>query len=290
MVEECYTPEQLDHLHQQLWHCVLQFANFSATQERHRIARDLHDSLGHALTALNFQLQTAMKLCQPNPSQAQEFLTEAHRLVAIATQEVRHSVRALRDDSSESQSLEALVESLVQDFEQTTGILPSVEMICEIAIPNHLITLLYRIIQESLNNTRKYAQATKVEIRIHTTETMVNFMIQDNGRGFDLTSVIGGYGLQGMKERIAIFQGTLSIQSQPGSGCCITAEIPMQLPSMASQVTEKVMPDSKPLPASIEISDWQPLDIDSWQLGWIGNDSNTLELSVETTLSRSNNS
>lgn len=290
MVEESYTPEQLDHLHQQLWQCVLQFANFSATQERHRIARDLHDSLGHALTALNFQLQTAMKLCQPNPSQAQEFLTEAHRLVAIATQEVRYSVRALRDDSSESQSLDALISALVQDFEQTTGVLPSLEMTCEIAIPNHLITSLYRIIQESLNNTRKYAQATKVEIRIHTTETMINLMIRDNGRGFDLTSVVGGYGLQGMKERIAIFQGTLSIQSQRGLGCCITAEIPMQLPSVAPKVTEKVMPDSKPLPVSIEISDWQRLDLDSWQLGWIGNDSNTLELLVETTLNRSNNS
>ncbi|MEH2251923.1 histidine kinase dimerization/phosphoacceptor domain-containing protein [Nostoc sp.] len=68
MVEELYTPEQLDKMHQQLWQCVLQFANFSATQERNRIAQDLHDSLGHALTAVNFQLQTAIKLCKPDPN------------------------------------------------------------------------------------------------------------------------------------------------------------------------------------------------------------------------------
>ena len=122
MVEELYTPEQLAQTHQQLWQYVLQFANFSAVQERNRIARELHDSLGHALTALNFQLQTAIKLCKLDPTQAQQFLTEAHRLVTIATQEVRHSVRTLRSDAPENQSLETLIESLGNDFQQITGV------------------------------------------------------------------------------------------------------------------------------------------------------------------------
>ena len=126
MVEQLYTSDKLAQMHECLWECVLQFARFSATQERHRIARDLHDSLGHALTGLNFQLQTAMQ-CQSDSSQANEFLNEAHRLVKVASQQVRQSVKALRNDALESQSLEQLVESLVSDFEQTTGILPEVE-------------------------------------------------------------------------------------------------------------------------------------------------------------------
>lgn len=300
MVEELYTPEQLAQMHDSLWQCVLQFANLSAAQERNRIARDLHDSLGHALTALNFQLQTAIKLCKPDPTQAQEFLTEAHRLVAIATQEVRQSVKALRSDALETQSLEMLIESLVNDFHQTTGILPEVEINLPIALSSQLVTPIYRIIQEALNNTRKYAQAAQVQIYICTTSTKVHLKIQDNGRGFDPQKVSGGYGLRGMQERVAVLQGHLQLESQLGSGCCITVEIPMQISKISepempiSQGSSSVVPfgligaTNQPLqlfadePASIpnlkseiqndpsqhqqvKIGEWQPLNLDEWQ-------------------------
>lgn len=259
MVEELYTPEQLAQAHQQLWQYVLQFANFSAVQERNRIARDLHDSLGHALTALNFQLQTAIKLCKPDPTQAQQFLTEAHRLVTIATQEVRHSVRNLRSDAPETQSLETLIESLVNNFQQTTGILPSVEINLPVALPSEFVTSLYRIVQEALNNTLKYAQATIVQIQISTTSSSVQLMIQDNGRGFALNQVSAGYGLQGMQERVAFLKGQLHLDSAPGEGCCITAEIPIQLFAVA----EKSAPVSQR--KQVEIGEWQHLDLNEWQ-------------------------
>ncbi|GAB1542510.1 hypothetical protein NUACC21_51840 [Scytonema sp. NUACC21] len=228
MVEELYTPEQVAQMHQQLWQCVLEFANLSAVQERNRIARDLHDSLGHALTALNFQLQTAMKLCKPDPNQAEEFLTEAHRLVKIATQEVRQSVGALRSDASQTQSLQMLIDFLVNDFQLTTGIVPTVEIDFAIALPSQLVTPLYRIIQEALNNIRKYAMATEVQIHISTTPTDVYLMIEDNGRGFNREEVATGYGLVGMQERVAVLQGHFNLDSQPGSGCRIGVKVPLQ--------------------------------------------------------------
>ncbi len=234
MVEELYTPEQLAQMHESLWQCVLQFANVSAQQERNRIARDLHDSLGYALTALSFQLQTAMKLCKPDPNQAQEFLTEAHRLVAIATKEVRQSVKGLRSDLLETQSLETTLESLVHDFQQTTGIVPEVEINLAIALPLQFVTPIYRIVQEALNNICKYAQATAVQIHIRTDFRGVYLTIQDNGRGFEPEEVSGGYGLQGMKERVAVLQGHLHLESQLGAGCCISVEIPMQISCTSS--------------------------------------------------------
>ena len=214
MLEELYTPEQLNHMHNSLWECVLQFANLSAVQERNRIARDLHDSLGHSLTGLNLQLQTAMKLCQLDPNQAQEFLTEAHRLVAIATQEVRKSVKELRSDVSENQSLEELIKLLVDDFHQTTGILPSVKINRTIPISQQFVTPIYRIIQEALNNICKYANATEVKINLCTTVEEILLQIQDNGRGFDCEQISDGYGLRGMQERVAVLQGNFNLESQ----------------------------------------------------------------------------
>ena len=189
MTEQVYTSEKLAQMHQSLWECVLQFAQFSAMQERHRIARDLHDSLGHSLTGLNFQLQTAIQLCQPESHQAQEFLNEAHRLVKVASQEVRQSVKALRNDEFETQSLSTLIESLVNNFEQNTGILPEVEINLSTAIPSQLITPIYRVIQESLNNICKYAVATAVKICISQTDDELYLKIEDNGRGCDPETV-----------------------------------------------------------------------------------------------------
>lgn len=279
MLEELYTPEQLNHMHNSLWECVLQFANLSAVQERNRIARELHDSLGHSLTGLNLQLQTAMKLCQLDPNQAQEFLTEAHRLVAIATQEVRKSVKELRSDVSENQSLEELIKLLVDDFHQTTGILPSVKINRTIPISQQFVTPIYRIIQEALNNICKYANATEVKINLCTTVEEILLQIQDNGRGFDCEKISDGYGLRGMQERVAVLQGNFNLESKLGAGCCITVKIPMQFSQISTknniaELSEiSKMPEFSSIPDSfiaeqnplVKISEWQPFNLDEWQ-------------------------
>jgi two-component sensor histidine kinase len=228
MLEELHTPEELAQIHEQLWRCVLQFGNVAAVQERNRIARDLHDSLGHALIALNIQLQSANKLWKLDPTQAQQFLAEAQRLGAIAVKEVRQSVNALRDDAAETQSLEPLVESLTKDFYQTTGVLPSTYIDLPVALPSQIVTPLYRIIQEALNNIRKYAQATEVQIHISAMPTIAYLLIQDNGRGFKPEEATGGFGLQGMRERVAVLRGQFHLESEPGAGCRIMVELPFQ--------------------------------------------------------------
>ena len=276
MLEELYTPEQLTQMHNSLWEGVLQFANFSAVQERNRIARELHDSLGHSLTGLNLQLQTAMKLCQVDPNQAREFLTEAHRLVAIATQEVRKSVKALRSDVCQTQSLEELITVLVDDFHQTTGILPEVKTNRTIPISQQFVSPIYRIIQEALNNICKYANATEVKIHLCTTVEEILLQIQDNGRGFDTEQISDGYGLQGMQERVAVLQGDFHLKSQVGAGCCITVKIPIQLSQISTKnnITElsdiSKMPEISTTPEFliveqnqfVKISEWQPFNLD----------------------------
>lgn len=228
MLEERHTSEELTKVHEQLWQCVLQFGNLTAMQERNRIARDLHDSLGHALTGLNIQLQTAVTLWQLNPEKAQRFLAEAVRLGGVATKEVRQSVKLLRNNAPETECLENLIESLVADFYQATGILPSTQINLSITLPQEVVTPIYRIIQEATNNICKYAKATKVQIQIDANPNTMYLSIGDNGIGFKPEDAISGFGLQGMRERVAILRGRFYLNSAPGEGCEVSAEIPLQ--------------------------------------------------------------
>ncbi len=207
---------------------VLQFGNLAASQERNRIARELHDSLGHSLTALNIQLQTAAKLWQLDPERAAQFLQEAHRLAATAVNEVRYSVKTIRH-SPEEQSLEGLITALVVSFERSTGVLPITQIDRVDGLPGEMITPIYRIIQEALNNICKYAQATQVQVQVMTTAQSLSLEIQDNGRGFNLDTTESGFGLLGMRERVALLRGQFQIDTDPGQGCHIRAIVPLNL-------------------------------------------------------------
>ncbi len=195
-------------------------------EERNRIARDIHDSLGHALVALNIQMETALALWQDAPNQAYEFLVEAKQLGSNALQAVRQSVSEIRSDPLQDQVLEDAIATLAQDFHNTTGVEPQ----CHIHLPqplsNQVSAVVYRIVQEGLTNICKHAQATVVTIELQSTDSGLLLTLQDNGKGFQIESNRSGFGLQGMRERITRLGGHLDIVSQPGAGCQIKAFLP----------------------------------------------------------------
>lgn len=212
---------------EQMQQHILQLEDLAALQERRRIARDIHDSLGNALTSLNIQLQTAHKLWHIDPALAEKFLVQAKLLGAIAIQEVRQSVNNMRQIAPAEQSLTDMVDSLVQNFYQATGILPSTNInLCK-SLPTELVTTIYRVIQESLTNICKYASATNVEIDLCHTSTIVRLLILDNGKGFSLSENTAGFGLQGMQERVEALKGNFNIDTEPGLGCQITIYLPL---------------------------------------------------------------
>jgi len=206
---------------------ILQIENLAALQERQRIARDIHDSLGNALTTLNIQLQTAQKLWHLDPALAEKFLAQAQVLGAIAIQEVRQSVNSMREIAPPEQSFIDMIGSLVQNFYQTTGVLPSTNINLSKSLPTEVTTTLYRIIQESLTNICKYALATNVEIDLCHTSSIVRLLILDNGKGFSLSEKTTGFGLQGMQERVEALKGNFNLDSEPGLGCLITIYLPL---------------------------------------------------------------
>lgn len=222
---------QLTAAHEQLRQYALQVEELAAVQERNRIARDIHDSLGHALTAMNVQMQTTAKLWPVDPIQAQSFFKQAQRLGEIAMKEVRQSVSTLRADKRQKPSLSEALDSLIEDFRQATGVTPSTNIslgTVPLQVASQVANVVYRTMQEALTNICKYAQATEVQVQVSTTPDQIHLAIADNGKGFSLDNKPKGFGLQGMQERVAALKGCLQIETEPGRGCRITVEIPLQ--------------------------------------------------------------
>jgi signal transduction histidine kinase len=199
----------------------------AAIEERNRIAREIHDSLGHSLTALNVQLQAAASLLLTDPIQAQSFLAQAQRLGTTAMQEVRQSVRTLRSGEHDEPALEEAIADLAEEFRQVTGVTPSTHIHLTEAISPSITKTLYRLVQEGLTNISKYAKATQVQIHLVTTDNCICLEIEDNGTGFCLDQATGGFGLRGMQERIASLDGTFNLITEPGEGCQVKVEIPL---------------------------------------------------------------
>jgi signal transduction histidine kinase len=219
--------EQLVEAHGQLQQYALQVEDLATVQERNRIARDIHDSLGHALTALNVQLQTVLKLWDVDPHGAKSFLTKAQRLGEIAIKEVRQSVRALRIEARSAEPLEEAITSLTEDFRQSTGIVVVTKIQIEMVLSPQIVKAIHRIVQEALTNICKHAGAKTVEIGLSTTATNVYLSITDDGSGFLTDAIPQGFGLQGMKERVAALGGNLLIWSELQQGCQISIDLPI---------------------------------------------------------------
>ncbi|PSB40278.1 ATP-binding response regulator [Chamaesiphon polymorphus] len=197
-------------------------------QERHRLAREIHDSLGHSLVALNIQIDAALTLWHDRPERAYTFVKDAKRLGTEALQAVRQSVTQMRSDSVQAQLLETAIAKLVEEFQTNTGILPDCEIDLALPLSNELSTAVYRILQEGLTNICKYAEPTTVRIQIGGKDRSLQIVLTDNGNGFELETAKTGFGLIGMKERAENFGGSLEILTAPQAGCQIVALLPLQ--------------------------------------------------------------
>jgi signal transduction histidine kinase len=240
--------EQLVNAHAQLQQYALQVEDLATVQERNRIARDIHDSLGHALTALNVQLQTVVKLWDINPNSAKSFLGQAQRLGDLAIKEVRQSVRTLRVEVRQEEPLETAIASLAEDFRQSTGISVFTKIQLKGVLPQPVIKALHRIVQEALTNICKHAQATVVVVQLKTTSNQVCLSVKDNGQGFLMDATPQGFGLQGMQERVAALGGSFSLYSEPQKGCQIVVDLPF----------EGQHPNREAISEAVEAEEWQP--------------------------------
>ncbi|MEO0969275.1 MAG: sensor histidine kinase [Cyanobacteria bacterium J06639_18] len=232
IISERQSRDKLLVANEKLRQYALKIENQATLEERSRIAREIHDSLGHSLTALNLQLETAIKLWEFNPKKAEDFLARAKELGSQSLHDVRNSVSTLRSNPLQYKSLEEAITLLIEDFQKSTNISPKYQIKIEHPLSIEINTAIYRIIQESLTNISKHSQATvvilKITTKINNTKTNhLRLFIKDNGKGFDITQNTSGFGLQSIRDRTLALGGNFNIKTAPSSGCKIIVEIPL---------------------------------------------------------------
>jgi signal transduction histidine kinase len=194
--------------------------------ERRRLARELHDETGQALTSILLGLRVLEETLETDESRAAT--AELRELVVATLQDVRRLALELRPSALDDFGLVAALENLASTFGEQTGIAVDFgAALGEARLPAEVETALYRIVQESLTNVVKHARARHVSIALSKTEGSVKAVVEDDGQGFDPAQADGGFGLVGMAERLALLGGRLQIESSPESGTMIALDVPL---------------------------------------------------------------
>jgi signal transduction histidine kinase len=195
--------------------------------ERRRLARELHDETGQALTSILLGLRAVEE--SEGAEEMRKAAGELRELVVATLQDVRRLAVQLRPKALDDFGLAPALERLAQTFAEATEMRVELEpQLGDERLPAEVETTLYRIVQEALTNIVKHAEATNVSILLIRGNATATVVIEDDGRGFDPDHVReDGVGLLGMRERVELHDGRLTIESVPGSGTTLVAEVPV---------------------------------------------------------------
>jgi signal transduction histidine kinase len=217
--------------HGQLRDYALRIEDQAMLQERNRIAREIHDAVGHGLTACHLNLMAALRLFDQDPGEAKLLLMEAESLNQSALTDIRQSVATLRSDPLQGRSLLEQLDALVETVMRSRQLVidchyPTAAVAA--ALPHSIAVAIYRITQEAFTNVSKHSQANRVDLTL-SCDQQVELRIHDDGIGFVTEQIASGFGLQGMKERVMALGGWLTIESSPQNGCLIVVRFPIDV-------------------------------------------------------------
>ena len=218
--------KQLETANRQLAEYASQAEELASTQERNRLAREIHDNLGHYLTIINVQLEAARVTLNSEPVRTLDALGKAQELTRKALSSVRESVAALRVSPVENRSLENAIAGLV-DEARSYGIPIHFSVIGESRLVGGKSGLaFYRAAQEGLTNACKHSRASCIDVELDFSKhDTIRLMVRDNGVG--AADVSGGFGLIGIRERVHLLGGEFKMETQPDQGFCIEVILPV---------------------------------------------------------------
>jgi signal transduction histidine kinase len=211
---------ELAEAHEKLRDYATQAERLATAQERNRVARDIHDGLGHSLTVVQMQVKAARAVLPTDPGKADEVLAKAQEQAENALAEVRRSVKALREPRPGP--LPEALRTLVSEAGVPAELAVSG---AERPLPEEHHEALFRTAQEGLTNVRKHAGADRVELVLDYADASVRVVVRDDGAGSD-GGASPGFGLLGLRERAEQLGGKLDFTSAPGEGSALSMEVP----------------------------------------------------------------
>lgn len=195
------------------------------TRERNRLAREIHDTLGHTLTGLSTGIDAAKTLLQRDPDMAIKQLDILSATAREGLKDVRRSVRKLRPDALENHTLKGALETMIEEFMRSSGV--KVSYVCHLDSldfqPDEEDTI-YRIVQECMTNSVRHGQASRIYISFGKDQDSLILIIEDDGKG--CVDIQEGFGLHHMKERIALLNGNVRFYGRDGFE--VLVELPLR--------------------------------------------------------------
>jgi signal transduction histidine kinase len=216
---------ELNEANQKLRVYAAQVEELATTKERNRLARDIHDSLGHYLTVINVQIGAAQAVLDVDRVKGLDALRKAQQLAQDGLNEVRRSVKALRESPLDNRSLVEGVGALVEEC-RVAGLAAAFQVTGLVyVLPHEAQMTLYRAAQEGLTNVRKHALASRVDVGLDYGPDWVKLTVVDNGIGAAAASH-DGFGLIGIQERVSLLGGNAQMETAPGKGFHLVVELP----------------------------------------------------------------
>lgn len=217
--------KDLEAANRRLREYAFQVEDLAVVKERNRLAREIHDGLGHHLTALNMQIKAARAILASNSRKAADLLTNAEGLTLTALVDVRQSVSALRVGDYENKSLAEQIESALQVCQAS-----SIEVnFTVLGVPRpsspQVNLAVSRAAQECVNNIIKHSRAHQATVELdYSSTSALRFAFHDDGIGSELLE--GGFGLVGMKERVILLEGEITFRTAKGKGFGVEIILP----------------------------------------------------------------
>ncbi len=200
--------------HRQLKQYTDEVNRLSVVEERNRIARDIHDTLGHNMTALIMQLQMAEHLLKEDVPKAEGLLLDAVRTAKDSLAGIREVVETLRGVDTALAPAES-IKKLISEFSVKTGVDIRLDVTGEAAIQDSAANIaVYRIIQEAMTNAVRHGKATGISVELDYSGDAIGFCVTDNGSGVE--HVMEGYGLKGIRERVEALGGKVEFGTGDG--------------------------------------------------------------------------
>lgn len=218
---------ELSDVHEQFRSYSKQVEDLTVIRERNQIAREIHDTVGHKMTALIVQLQLSQELMKVDLEKSKETIKKCEELSREALNEIRTSVRTLREDEGIQTTFLVNLQNVLKEFSQMTDIQASLDINGDLTMaPTSLQPTIIRIIQESLTNSKKHGKATQCQVSLNCREDFIEVNIDDNGTG--VSEVKPSFGLINMRERVIEHGGSIQYESKAGKGFRVKVELPLK--------------------------------------------------------------